>query len=143
MKTHVPITHIMTSQLFTVEKTESLAEVERIMKRKHIRHVPIVEDQKIIGIVSLTDLQRLSYTSSFADEENESDEDVAIFNILSLEQVMIRNPFCIQKTATVGDACDVLIRMDFHALPVVDGSELIGIVTTTDLLRYLSGKNSD
>jgi CBS domain-containing protein len=33
--------------------------------------------------------------------------------------------------------------MDFHALPVVDGGELIGIVTTTDLLRYLSGKNSD
>lgn len=143
MKTHVPITHIMTSQLFTVEKTESLTEVERLMKRKHIRHVPVVEDNKIIGIVSLTDLQRLSYTSSFADEENEGDDDVAIFNILSLDQVMIRNPFCIQKNATVGDACDVLIRMDFHALPVVDGGELIGIVTTTDLLRYLSGKNSD
>jgi CBS domain-containing protein len=133
----------MTSQVVTVNKDATLAEVERLMKRKHIRHVPIVEDENIIGIVSLTDLQRLSYTSSFAEVEAEGEDDVAIFNLLSLDQVMVRNPFCIQKTATVGDACDVLIRMDFHALPVVDGRELIGIVTTTDLLRYLSGKNVD
>ncbi len=141
MKTHVPITHIMTSQVVTVNKDATLAEVERIMKRKHIRHIPIVEDENIIGIVSLTDLQRLSYTSSFAEVEAEGEDDVAIFNLLSLDQVMVRNPFCIQKTATVGDACEILIRMDFHALPVVDGKELIGIVTTTDLLRYLSDKN--
>jgi CBS domain-containing protein len=133
----------MTSQVVTVNKDATLAEVERLMKRKHIRHVPIVEDENIIGIVSLTDLQRLSYTSSFAEVEAEGEDDVAIFNLLSLDQVMVRNPFCIQKNATVGDACDVLIRMDFHALPVVDGRELIGIVTTTDLLRYLSGKNVD
>ncbi len=143
MKTHVPITHIMTRQVVTVNKDATLAEVERLMKRKHIRHIPIVEDENIIGIVSLTDLQRLSYTSSFAEVEAEGEDDVAIFNLLSLDQVMVRNPFCIQKNATVGDACDVLIRMDFHALPVVDGRELIGIVTTTDLLRYLSGKNVD
>lgn len=143
MKTHVPITHIMTSQLHTVNKEASLAEVERIMKRHHIRHVPIVEEESIIGIVSLTDLQRLSYTGSFAEVEESGDDDVAIYDILTLEQVMVRNPFCIQKTATVGDACDVLIRMDFHALPVVDGHELLGIVTTTDLLRYLSSKHVD
>lgn len=143
MKTHVPITHIMTSQVFTVNKDATLAEVERIMKRHHIRHVPIVEEEAIIGIVSLTDLQRLSYTSSFAEVESDGDGDdeVAIYDILTLDQVMVRNPFCIQKTATVGDACEVLIRVDFHALPVVDGNELLGIVTTTDLLRYLSGKN--
>ena len=140
MKTHVPITHIMTSQVFTVDKNTSLTEVEHVMKRKHIRHVPIVEETNIIGIVSLTDLQRLSYTSSFAEVDDDGGEDVAIFDLLTLDQVMVRNPLCIQKNATVGDACDILIRMDFHALPVVDGKELIGIVTSTDLLKYFSDK---
>ena len=140
MKTHVPVTHIMTSQLHTVSRDTSLTEVEHIMKKKHIRHVPIVEEGNIIGIVSLTDLQRLSYTSSFAEADGDMDEDVAVYDLLSLDQVMVHNPFCIQKSATVGDACDVLTHVDFHALPVVDGKELIGIVTTTDLLRYLSGK---
>lgn len=139
MKTHVPITHIMTSQVYTVDVNTTLAEVEHIMKKKHIRHIPIVEEGNIIGIVSLTDLQRLSYTSSFAEVEDALEDDVAIYDMLSLDQVMVRNPFCIQKSATVGDACDVLIKMDFHALPVVDGKELIGIVTTTDLLKYFSG----
>lgn len=139
MKTHVPITHIMTSQVYTVDVNTSLAEVEHIMKKKHIRHIPIVEEGNIIGIVSLTDLQRLSYTSSFAEVEDAMEDDIAIYDMLSLDQVMVRNPFCIQKSATVGDACDVLIKMDFHALPVVEGKELIGIVTTTDLLKYFSG----
>lgn len=138
MKTHVPITHIMTSQVVTVDVQSTLADVEHIMKKKHIRHIPIVDEGNIIGIVSLTDLQRLSYTSSFAEVEEGQEEEVPIYNLLTLDQVMVRNPFCIQKNATVGDACDVLLKMDFHALPVVDGKALMGIVTTTDLLRYFS-----
>lgn len=138
MKTHVPITHVMTSQVHTVNVEATLLEVEDLMKRKHIRHVPVVRNESIVGIVSLTDLQRLSYTASFAEVDEEPDDDIAIFNLLSLEQVMVHHPFCVQKSATVGQATDILIKMDFHALPVVDGDELIGIVTTTDLLRYFT-----
>lgn len=139
MKTHVPVTHIMTSQVVTVEKNTELTEVERIMKKKHIRHLPVVENGDVIGIISLTDLERLSFNASFADE-SEEDDDVAIMNILTLEQVMVSNPLCVQTSATVGDVVDILLRMDFHALPVCDGKELMGIVTTTDLLKYFTGK---
>jgi len=101
----------------------------------------VVNGLDVVGIISLTDLQRLSYTASFADDEREdSDDEVAILNLLSLDQVMVSKPFTIQKTATVGDAADILIKMDFHALPVLDGTELIGIVTSTDLLKYFTGK---
>ncbi len=140
MKTHVPITHIMTSQVFTVDKETPLSEVEHLMKSKHIRHLPVVEESRVIGIVSLTDLQRLSYTSSFAEADGMGDDDVPIFDILSLDQVMVQKPMTIQKNATVGDATEILIRMDFHALPVCDGEELIGIVTSTDLLKYFTNK---
>lgn len=138
MKTHLPVTHIMTSQVFTVEKDTSLNDVETLMKRKHIRHLPVVNGTEVIGIISLTDLQRLTFNASFADESEE--DEIGIMNILTLEQVMISKPFTIQKTATVGDAAEILIRMDFHALPVLDGVDLIGIVTSTDLLKYFTGK---
>jgi CBS domain-containing protein len=126
----------MTSQVITVEQDASLLDVEALMKQKHIRHLPVVHGKKVVGIVSLTDLQRLTFTASFADSEAETDEEVPILNMLTLMQVMVHHPFTIQKTATVGDAAKILIQMDFHALPVVDGEELIGIVTTTDLLRF-------
>ncbi len=138
MKTHVPVTHIMTSQVITAEKDTSLVEVEAIMKSKHIRHLPVVNGNEVVGIISLTDLQRLSFNASFAEEI--VDDDVAIMNLLSLDQVMIHKPFTVQKTATVGDVADILIRMEFHALPVLDGTELIGIVTSTDLLKYFTDK---
>ena len=138
MKTHVPITHIMTSQVKTVEKSAEITDVERIMKKHHFRHIPVVENGEIIGIVSLTDLQRLSYNASFA--EDNMDDDAVIVTMLSLDQIMVRNPFCVQKSATVGDVVEVLLRMDFHAVPVCDGKELIGIVTTTDLLKYFTGR---
>jgi len=138
MKTHLPVTHIMTSQVFTVERDTSLNDVETLMKRKHIRHLPVVEGTEVVGIISLTDLQRLTFNASFADESEE--EEIGIMNILTLEQVMISKPFTIQKTTTVGEAADILIRMDFHALPVLDGTELIGIVTSTDLLKFFIGR---
>lgn len=128
----------MTSQVQTVEKDAELSEVERIMKRNHFRHLPVVENGDIIGMVSLTDLQRLSYNASFAEEN--MDDDAVILTMLSLDQIMVQNPFCVQKSASVGDVVDVLLRMDFHAVPVCDGKELIGIVTTTDLLKYFTGR---
>ena len=129
----------MTSQVITVEKETSLSDVESLMKRKHIRHLPVVNGTEVIGIISLTDLQRLTFNASFADE-SEEEEEVGIMNILTLEQVMINKPFTVQKTATVGDVAEILIRMDFHALPVLDGVDLIGIVTSTDLLKFFTGK---
>ena len=57
MKTHLPVTHIMTSQVYTVERDTSLNDVETLMKRKHIRHLPVVEGTEVVGIISLTDLQ--------------------------------------------------------------------------------------
>ncbi len=138
MKTHVPITHIMTSQVLSVTKETPLHEVERLMKKKHIRHMPVIQGKNIIGIVSLTDLERLSFAASFGEESDE--DEVTVMSLLSLDQVMIRKPFSLQKNATVGDATQVLIRMDFHALPILDGEELIGIVTTTDLLKYFTGE---
>jgi CBS domain-containing protein len=55
-----------------------------------------------------------------------------------LEQVMKTNPVTLAETGTVREAAEILAKSDFHSLPIVSGtSKLVGMVTSTDLIRYL------
>jgi CBS domain-containing protein len=58
--------------------------------------------------------------------------------LFTLEQIMVRNPRCIPDSATIKEVAEIFLDADFHALPVVDKNDnLRGIVTTTDLIKYL------
>jgi CBS domain-containing protein len=50
---------------------------------------------------------------------------------------MVSKPVAVQHDATIREVAEILSTKEFHALPVVDGSKLVGIVTTTDLIKYL------
>ena len=135
MKLNTPIADIMSTNLITVTCDNSLKDVELLMQKYHIRHIPVLNDDKLHGILSLTDLQRISFANAYNSEEK--DVDYIIYDLLTLEQVMIKNPITIDKTDTVKTAGTILTKHEFHALPVVNGDKLIGIVTSTDLLKYL------
>jgi CBS domain-containing protein len=58
--------------------------------------------------------------------------------MFTLEQIMVRNPKTIPESAIIKEVAEIFLNADFHALPVVDKNEnLLGIVTTTDLIKYL------
>jgi CBS domain-containing protein len=57
--------------------------------------------------------------------------------MLSIEQIMVKNPIKVTSNITIKSVAEILAKNEFHALPVVDLDELVGIVTTTDLLKYL------
>lgn len=135
MKKREPVSKIMSSQLVTINKNTDLNEAEHLFKSKHIRHLPVVSGDELIGILSLTDLMRISFTDNYG--ENEGTVDTAVYNMLSIPQVMVAAPVSIQKTQTIKEAAELLASKEFHALPVLDGNELVGIVTTTDLIKYL------
>ena len=63
--------------------------------------------------------------------------DNAIYDMLSIEQIMVKNPIKVTSNITIKSVAEILAKNEFHALPVVDLDELVGIVTTTDLLKYL------
>jgi CBS domain-containing protein len=97
--------------------------------------LPVTEDGTLVGIMSLTDLQRMSFAGSIGPEE--SDVDSAIFEMLDVRQIMQGKPVSISIDSKVKEVAEVLSEREFHALPVVDGDKLVGIVTTTDLIRFL------
>lgn len=134
MNMNDPISSIMTKSVLTVNVSNSLKEAEHIFLKNHIRHLPVVSNKKLIGILSLTDLRRLSFADNFGDEED--DVDTAIYNMLGIAQIMITNPVAVQSDQSIGEVTKILVEKDFHAVPVLKGDELVGIVSTTDLLKH-------
>lgn len=75
---------------------------------------------------------------SFADAIDEHEEvvDTIVYNMFTISQVMVHNVVSVKSDATIKDVAEILSKREFHALPVVDEGKLMGIVTTTDLIRY-------
>ena len=135
LRHRVPVSTIMTKKIITLNSNDQLETAERLFKENHIRHIPVVEGDRIIGMLSLTDLLRIS----FADGAYEEDADVEtiVYNMFTISQVMAKNLKSISSDTPIKEVAEILAHNEFHALPVVDGEKLVGIVTTTDLIKYL------
>ncbi|TDS52733.1 CBS domain-containing protein [Myroides indicus] len=134
MKQHVPISGIMTRELVKLNITDSLTKAEELFKKNKVRHLPVVSGNKLVGILSYADLLKVSL-ADFGDEDKSVD--TTVFNMFTLEQVMVKNVTTIQMNENIKFAAEILAKKDFRALPVMDGNLLVGILTTTDLIKYL------
>lgn len=134
MKKREPISKIMTADVVTVNKTNTLKDVDKILEQKHIRHIPVVSGDEVIGMISRTDLQKISFVNSFDGDGLTT----AMYDALSIEQVMTKELTTVDAADTIHDVTVTLSENEFHALPVLDSGKLAGIVTTTDLLKYLA-----
>jgi len=137
MKKNTPVSTIMTKDVLTVQLDDALADVHELVRKHHIRHVPVLHGKQLVGIISRTDLNRLTFSSLFAGE---GDTDEAVFEMLNISQVMSHKPRVVKETDSIKQVAEILSKEEFHALPVVaknDESKLVGIVTTTDVIKYM------
>jgi len=135
MKRLEPVSKIMTKELVTLCLRDDLYKAEKLFKENHIRHIPVVKNRHIVGMLSLSDLKRISFLDSY--DANEIKIDNAIYNMLSIEQIMVKKPIMVTSNISIKSVVEILSENEFHALPVVDNEILVGIVTTTDILMYL------
>ena len=126
---------IMTQDVITLKKSDSLKTAEQLFKRYSIRHIPVVIDNVIIDMLSYTDLLRLSFADITNDEDDNS-VDVLVYNMFTIVQVMVKDVTTVPSETTIKEVAQILADREFHALPIVYDGVLIGIVTTTDLLNY-------
>lgn len=133
MKKRTPVSKIMSTDIISVNLTQTLKEVDAILKAENIRHLPVVSGDKVIGMLSKTDLQKISFVNTM----DGGGVTTAMYDKLSIDQVMTKNVTAVQKEDTILDVATILSENEFHALPVVDGEKLVGIVTTTDLVKFL------
>lgn len=135
MKKRTPVSAIMSTDVISLNLSDDLVTAEHLFKKHHIRHIPVLNGDTILGILSYTDLLRISFAD--AVDENESSVDTVVYNMFTLEQVMVKNVVSVSSTTPIKDVAQILANNEFHALPVIDNWKLVGIVTSTDLINYL------
>jgi CBS domain-containing membrane protein len=135
MKKQTPISTIMTSNLVKLNLTDDLTKAEKLFKKHKIRHIPVVSGDKIMGMLSYTDLMRISFVDA-VDDDSEVVE-TTVYNLFTLEQVMAKNVTTVSPKTTIKEVAEILSNQEFHALPICEGDTIVGIVTTTDLLKYM------
>ena len=136
MKKGTHVATIMSQNVITLKHSDELLTAEKLFKKYHIRHIPVLKVDKLIGMLSYTDLLRISFADAIEDN-SESDVETIVYNMFTIEQVMAKNLITISSTSTIKEVAQILSKREFHALPVVEGPNLVGIVTTTDLINYL------
>ena len=136
MKLNKPVSHIMSDHIYTLNMEDPVGEAKALFDKYRVRHLPVVSKGKLVGILSLTDIMRLSFGDIYGVDQYEVDS--SMYEMLSINEVMRANPRTVSSDSLIKDVVDMLIKEEFHALPVVDEDRLIGIVTTTDLIKYLA-----
>ncbi len=120
-----PISSIMTRNLITVSPNDSLEKLKNIFSEKNIHHMPVVEREKLVGLVTTSDLLWLD--ESFDNYKN-----------IEVSSVMTKKLALLEPSDKIGSAAQVFLRNWFHAIPIVESEskKLVGIITTFDLLSY-------
>jgi CBS domain-containing protein len=135
MKSASPVSSIMTKNLILLNLVDSLTKAESLFKKHKIRHIPVVKNKKIVGMLSYTDLLRISFADATDDDGTEVE--TTIYDMFSLEQVMTSQLITLNAGDTIKKAAEIFTNANFHALPVLENNQLVGIVTTTDVIQYL------
>ncbi|MBB3123937.1 CBS domain-containing protein [Mesoflavibacter sabulilitoris] len=135
MKKRTPISEIMTKNVISLKTNDDLEKAESLFKKNNIRHIPVVSGKEIVGMLSYTDLLRISFADAIDDYAE--DVDTVVYNMFTIEQVMAKKLITVSSDTTIKEVAEILAKKEFHALPVVDNEILVGIVTTTDLIKYL------
>lgn len=130
MQLDQPITDLMTADPRTVGVDDSLTDVQTFMLNGGFHHVPVVEGEAVVGILSTTDTMAVLRD---LPEELE-DTGVVLDESRSIRTLMTDDVATLSSGATVRDAVQHFATGRYHALPVVDDGVLVGIVTTTDLM---------
>ncbi|ARV15301.1 CBS domain-containing protein [Polaribacter sp. SA4-12] len=137
MKKDEYVSTIMATDLVTLCISDDLVTAEKLFIKNKIKHIPVVKEKEIIGMLSYTDMQRVCCSDVSQDKTS---IDSFVYNTFTIEQVMAKNIIAVPPYTSIKDAAELLKRKEFHALPVIEDSELVGIVTTRDFVRYLAAE---
>ena len=137
----VSIKKIMTVKLVTVTLDDKLESVKEIFDSLKFHHLLVVEEHKLLGVVSDRDL--LKALSPNIGSARETYQDIASLN-KRVHQIVTRRPIVLQESATVDDAIQAFNTHGISCLPVVDlNFRPVGIVTWRDILKNLRIKPSN
>jgi acetoin utilization protein AcuB len=125
----------MSKNVITVSTTDSMSRIAELMKEHNIRIVPVMKENKLVGVVTDGDIKRAS-----ASDATSLDIHELLYLIATIEarQVMTPDPVRVRPDLTLIEAAEIMLIKKISSLPVTDAKgDLIGIVTQSDLFRAM------
>ena len=136
LKNNDSIKNIMSPNVISVNLTQKISEIRQLMADEEIHHVPIVSGRKLVGMISSADMMRMSVSSAYGADQRAID--AMLDHEFTIEKAMRTDVVTLKESETVRDAARELRSSTFHSLPIVDDEgNLVGIVTSADLIAYL------
>ena len=138
-----PVSEVMRREIVTVTSQETLDLTQDFMNLGRVRHLPVVDEGRLVGILSHRDLLAASLTKAL-DFDRASRR--TFLRSVEVGEVMARDVVTVAPDTTIADAARILVGRQIGCLPVVDSSgALIGLVTETDLISValLDGEGSE
>jgi CBS domain-containing membrane protein len=133
--TPVLVRHIMSSPVISLFGEQTLPLAEDIMSFKHLRHLPVIDDdRRLLGLVSHRDLLRaqISTLSGLTDAQRRARQ-----SEVRVAQIMTRDVWTVEPSTLASVAGQTLIDHKFGCLPVIDAQQrLVGIITERDFLKF-------
>lgn len=135
-----PISNLMTSKLVTLSPGDDLWMAKELFDKHKIHHIPVVRYKDIVGILSKTDID-LFYHGYSKGKEAELEKDH--LQETRVDEIMTTNLAKLEPSDPIRTALTVFKLNRFHALPVVLNDDLVGIVTTHDIILHLAKEPAD
>lgn len=129
------VSNWMTPNPITIDPPVTLPQAQKLMRERKIRRLPVVDQGKLVGIVTLGDLR---------GAEPSDASTLSIFEAhyllakLTIEKIMTWEPVTIRPDATIQQAAKLMLEHKIGGLPVVDNDRLVGIITESDIFRILA-----
>jgi len=132
---------VMTKNLITVHEHEIVTTVAKTFKEFGFHHIPIVDsDSKLVGIISQTDIERLKLSASIFKTKKQEEYNEALFESLMVKYIMTKNVVKLNPNRDIREAYIQFKKNQFHAIPIVENDQLLGIITPIDLLNHFFKK---
>jgi acetoin utilization protein AcuB len=124
----------MKKDLITITKDERMTTARKIMKEKNIRHLPVVDGKKLIGLVTNMDIRKAEASPATSLEIRELHY---LLDKLTAGEIMTRNVITISQDISVEEATTLLHDNKIGCLPVVEDGNLVGMITENDVMEIL------
>lgn len=134
------VSSLMTKKLITVNPEDSLLDVKEIFEKHRIHHIPVVRYRSIVGLVSKSDF--VAYEKGLKRHEEDKTFHESRLKIYKAQDIMTTGLAKVSSTDRLNVVLEIFKENLFHAIPVVDEEELVGIITTYDIIKALASETA-
>ena len=125
----------MNPNVITVDADDSMLDATKLLKEHNIRHLPVLEKGKLVGVITDRDLKRAAPSDATALEAHEL---LYLIANIKVREIMTKNPITVPYNYTIEEAAELLLQARISGMPVVDkDGDVIGTITQTDLFKVL------